>query len=176
MDKSLKLTVIVPEEHIKRLFMLGLPAVLTHCKVELSGEPVHWPYMPEINIPAEKMDALTPVIVNYAEKEDIKEPEREPRKLIKFSCMECGRINAALIERENNVYHITCRGCNYEYDFREADLTKAAYTCNECGKPNFYYTPEIENMGVTTDRCKCGNETKLSYSPSGGIYIAVEDE
>lgn len=149
----------VPEnEAAKWQRVVEMPAL------KLSGEAI-----------AEKMGALTPAIVNYAGKKDIKEPKREPRKLIKFFCMECGKFNFALIDRENGVYYMECRECKQDYDFREADLTKAAYTCNECGTTNYYYTPEIENMGATNDRCKCGHETKLYYSATDESYIAVEE-
>jgi len=148
----------VPEnEAAKWQRVVEMPAL------KLSGEAV-----------AEKMDALTPVIVKEPGKEDV--TAKEPRKLIKFFCMDCGKINFALVWRENGVYHMECRECKQTYDFREADLTKAEYDCQECGKHNYYFTPEIENMGVSKDRCKCGNETQLFYSVTTESYISVVGE
>ena len=151
---ELNLKVTVPADLIGKLFQNGLASVIDSCTVSVMGTESKFELKEE---PKPEPKTETGV--------------RVPRKFIKFICPECGKLNYAMVYKENNCYKMQCRGCKHDYEFFEMDLIKAEYRCSECESENYFFTPYIEDMEVKTDTCKCGHETRLKYSPDAGIFV-----
>ena len=179
--KDLELLVKVPADCISDLLTKGLESVISRCSIEFMAQTASQPE-PKAE-PESKSNSLdkaidrNPMFKELRFVENEKQEAREKRvvkKLIKFVCMDCGEYNFAFIERENDVYKITCRGCRNEYEFRERELLKAEYVCEECGRENVYFTSDIENLDPDKDRCVCGHETKMRYNHGTGKFVSAQ--
>ena len=155
---ELNLKVTVPNELAGELFQKGLAAILDRCTVSVMG--------------AETVTTKPQPIV-IPEPEGTETP-RVRKKLIKFICPDCGKLNFAVVEEENRMYSMTCRGCRQEFEFTNMDLMRVEYTCAGCGEYRYYFTPFMEGMEVKTDECKCGHKTKMKYNAAMGGFCVVE--
>lgn len=153
---ELNLKVTVPAELVGKLLQNGLASVIDSCTVSVMGE------QPEVTTKPQPIVLPDP------------EVPRPKKKLIKFICPECQRMNFAMVEEENKKYSMSCRGCKTDYDFTNRDLVRVEYECAECGEERYYFTPYMEGMEVTKDECKCGHKTNLKYNAAFGEFYAVE--
>lgn len=95
--------------------------------------------------------------------------ERQPKRLIKIRCPECGRINVKLCEGDMT---LTCRYCNKTYKFDLDQLERVQYTCQECGLEQYFYMPDVEGMALASNLCKnCRHETALCWSEEQKMFV-----
>lgn len=154
----IKLTVVVPDELSGEPFTKGLASILDRCFVSVADSA---PVVEEVK---ENKPEPAPEVVN------VQEVKRVPKKLIKYNCPHCGAFNFTIVERDGTVYRMACKQCAYDVSFLERDLRRAEYDCS-CGNHNYYYTPDLEDMAVVRDKCKCGSFITLAYDHETGRFV-----
>ena len=156
MSKDMILKVIVPAELIGKCLQGGVASVLDSCVVSVFD--------------TEPMTDTTPKPVVLSEQDK----PRTKRRMIKFICPDCGKLNFAMVEQDNKKYKMSCIGCKLDYEFTDMDLVRVEYTCPACTEDRFFFTPYMEGMGANEDRCKCGNTVKLKLDMRSGEYYVAD--
>lgn len=91
------------------------------------------------------------------------------RRLVKFRCPECGRLNFKICEGSGA---FVCHGCGRKDNFGIDELSRVTLTCPECNEYQYFWMPEREGMALNSIACKkCECDIAFSYSNEEGQYI-----
>lgn len=164
--------VIVPAHLAGKMAQKGMGDILEKCVVQFVG--FRGDYLDyKSQEPAEQPQEVEEVNPQTPPPEEKAAPETTPgpKRMIKFRCPECGRLNPKMCTGQ--IYDIECFGCGKHFTFELQYLTKVQYNCEECGKLAWFWMPDIEGMSLNRDKCwDCGHETALAYNSETKQYGA----
>lgn len=146
----LEVLVCVPDDMVGTLLSKGIESVISQCEIRLLTEKKE-------DTPQPKKSKNNPITIEAARK-------NEDRKLIKYKCPECGKINYKVVSRNvRGSFDLPCISCEGMYSWRDDDLVRIEYECDDCGQRNYFYAPEDETLRPEYNVCfDCKGKKELT--------------
>lgn len=171
----------IPGYLVGKALKNGIRSVLKDCDVKFVSfrkpETVFEDTAQDEQTPAkeDRPETAAAIVISTELSEAAEQPEKVEhqawdgkRRMVKFRCPECGRLNFKVCEDSGD---FICYGCGQKYNFSPDELSKVVLTCPECSGTQYFWMPEREGMAVSADTCRnCGYEIAFSYSSEKGIY------
>ena len=172
----------IPGYLVGKALKSGMGSVLSECDVKFvsfrKSETVREDIEQEEQAHAkeDRSETVAAIVTSTEASEAVEQPEKVEhqawdgkRRMVKFRCPECGRLNFKVCEDSGE---FVCYGCGQKYNFSSDELSKVVLNCPECSGTQYFWMPEREGMALSSDTCRnCGHDIAFSYSNEERQYV-----